>query len=331
MMRPFFNVLLSLGVALSVGCGDADHSSDKHGEQPGKGDSHSGHVSGEGHSHVAPHGGIVKTVGQNHVELTFDAKNGTITFYILGDNEQIAYPIDAQPMKIQVKRTDQQNFDDFIAVELAPIPQDGDPKGKTSRFAGTHADLIGAKAFEATLHPKIDGKSHRTVFQVDPSSFSEVFLCPMRCEKDKVYAKAGKCPVCKMQMKHPQSAHADHSAKHGGLLFMASNNWHHIEGVLPKADEFRLYLYNDHTKPISAKPFAEGSFIEVMRVDAERKALGDPVKVPFVSAPDGAYLRAAIPAGMTLPIDVTVRLKFEGKDRPDLYNFTFDDVSKFVE
>ena len=329
MVRPIL-VLMSVPlIVFTVGCGNSEnaHENDSR-TAPPTGDGHKG---GEGHSHIAPHGGIVKTVGQNHVELTFDAKNGTITFYVLGDNEQEAYPVDAQPMKIQVKRTDHEDFGDFIAVSLDPIPQEGEPKGKTSRFAGSHADLNGAKACEVALHPKIDGTAFRVVFQVDPTSFAEVFLCPMRCEKDKVYMKAGNCPVCAMKLKHPQSAHADHSPKRGGQLFMASNSWHHLEGVLPKADEFRLYLYNDHTKPISAKPFAEGSYIEATRVDAERKALGDPVKVPFTVAPDGAYLLAAIPGELNLPIDITVRLKFEGKDRPDLYNFTFDKVSTFVD
>ncbi len=27
------------------------------------------------------------------------------------------------------------------------------------------------------------------------------YQCPMKCEGDKTYAKAGKCPVCKMDLK----------------------------------------------------------------------------------------------------------------------------------
>ena len=26
------------------------------------------------------------------------------------------------------------------------------------------------------------------------------YQCPMKCEEDKIYAKAGKCPVCKMNL-----------------------------------------------------------------------------------------------------------------------------------
>ena len=85
MVRPIL-VLMSVPlIVFTVGCGNSEHAHEK---DSGPAAPHAdGHKGGEGHSHIAPHGGIVKTVGQNHVELTFDATNGTITFYMLGDNE----------------------------------------------------------------------------------------------------------------------------------------------------------------------------------------------------------------------------------------------------
>jgi hypothetical protein len=38
-------------------------------------------------------------------------------------------------------------------------------------------------------------------------------------------------------------AHGDHNSKHGGMLFMAPNGFHHIEGTFDDAREFGLYLY----------------------------------------------------------------------------------------
>lgn len=37
-----------------------------------------------------------------------------------------------------------------------------------------------------------------TVNQSDTASVS--YYCPMKCEKDKVYAEPGQCPVCKMDL-----------------------------------------------------------------------------------------------------------------------------------
>ena len=122
-----------------------------------------------------------------------------------------------------------------------------------------------------------------------------------------------------------------HVAPHGGMLFMAPNGWHHLEGVLVTGSEFRLYLYNNFTKPIRADRFADGSSAEVVQVDQERNEIGQPVKVPLMAAIHGTYLKATIPEEMRLPLDVAVRLKFEAQDRLHLFNFTFDQVSEFVE
>ncbi|CAG4990517.1 hypothetical protein DYBT9275_00546 [Dyadobacter sp. CECT 9275] len=35
------------------------------------------------------------------------------------------------------------------------------------------------------------------------------FACPMRCEGDKTYAEAGKCPVCKMELQEVALAETD--------------------------------------------------------------------------------------------------------------------------
>lgn len=42
------------------------------------------------------------------------------------------------------------------------------------------------------------------------------FQCPMKCEKEKVYTKAGSCPICKMDLKEvkvtaTQDSHEGHN------------------------------------------------------------------------------------------------------------------------
>ena len=61
---------------------------------------------------------------------------------------------------------------------------------------------------------------------------------------------------------------------------MAADNWHHVEEVLASPTEFRLYLYDNFTKPISADGY-EGT-AEVARLDANGNELGKPVKLPSI-------------------------------------------------
>ncbi len=304
---------------LQTGCGTGAKSIDKGRSAAPDGPKVNPNESG-GHSHEAQHGGIVQAVGDFHLELVHDTKNGELSLYVMGSDENTAHSIEANPFKLQAKLEGREKL---VEVEVNPIPLHGEAKGKSSRFAGTAAELIQAKAFEVVVRVPIEGKIYRTAFQFAPAGRLPVYVCAMDCERGKVYYKPGKCPVCKMDLLEPQSAHADHSPKHGGQFFMAPDRWHHIEGVVMAGRELHVYFYNNFTKPISAQLFLDGSFIEVVKLDADKREIGKPMRIAFDKVGDG-FLQATLPEEYSFPLGVNARIKFEGQEKPTLFNFTFE-------
>lgn len=335
LMRILESVIALSALAILTSCGGGgkivDHKGHPGPHEHGKGaeapenPSVASKHSSAGHTHQAQHGGIVQTIGDYHVELVHDPINGEIAAYVLGNDEKTALPIEARLLEAQVKPDGE---DQFVKVDMNPIPLKGEAKGKSSRFAGTEARLKGAKtSFEAVLRIPIGGKIHRAAFQVVPGAQPKVYVCPMDCENSKAYYQPGNCPVCKMALSEPTGAHADHSPKHGGVFFMAPNNWHHLEGVMPNEREFRLYVYNNFTKPISPKQFLEGSSLEITNLDANNVEIGGNAKVTLSAAHDDSHLVAIMPANIRFPVSVRARIKLGGKDRPDLFDFTFEGPS----
>ena len=95
-----------------------------------------------------------------------------------------------------------------------------------------------------------------------------------------------------------------------------------------QSGELRIYLYNNFTKPISAKPYVDGTYAEVVGLNPQKEAMGDPVRLTFGLAPDGSYLTTSIPKEVKFPLSVTAWVKFD-RTRADLFNFTFERVSDF--
>jgi hypothetical protein len=124
-------------------------------------------------------------------------------------------------------------------------------------------------------------------------------------------------------------AHGNHNPQHGGQFFMAPDNWHHLEGVHPSSRVFRLYLYDDYGRPLSATPLdkvqarvvTKETFDPATRKTTEIRA--------FALKPAGnrTYLEARIdpPA---LPAEMTAKVRF-ANDQPEYrFDFTFASFSK---
>jgi len=98
--------------------------------------------------------------------------------------------------------------------------------------------------------------------------------------------------------------HGDHNPRHGGLLFMAPDGFHHLEGALGPDGRFRLYFYDDFTRPLPAGGFRA-------RVD-ERE---------LQPSEDGASLTLATAEARADTLELAVHVRFPGSEREEQFDF----------
>jgi len=149
------------------------------------------------------------------------------------------------------------------------------------------------------------------------------YVCPMACEGEKTYPTQQKCPECRMDLQDVNS-HQDHSAKHGGTFFMAADKKHHLEGTISKTKEFRIYFYDEFTKPLPAEKYSAKGTAWTGGKDAETA-----LKMTPVASKD--YLTAQVDASVSFPVRVKVFIDFKNGMDPQVFDFDFAEPSKEPE
>ncbi len=141
------------------------------------------------------------------------------------------------------------------------------------------------------------------------------YSCPMRCESNRAYAVPGRCPVCGMKLSH-QKSHQDHDPRHGGQFFMAPDQTHHLEGALSPDGQFKLYFYDEFTRPISPAGFRITS--AWARTSAAAQALS------LRLAPDATCLASKVDRPASRPLAISIAIDFHDGAGPQPFDFDFN-------
>ena len=176
------------------------------------------------------------------------------------------------------------------------------------------------------------GKCRICTRDLIPNTMALTFTCTGHPEINQL--EPGECENGKpMVRKYTARSHGDHNPKHGGVFFMASDTWHHIEGTYPAAGRLRVYLYDDFTKPLPAAQArgVKGRIVTKEVFNPATKTTRELASAPLVlvasGTASGSYLEAKIEP-MTLPAQITAKIAFKPGDKENRFDFTFAALSK---
>jgi hypothetical protein len=179
-------------------------------------------------------------------------------------------------------------------------------------------------AVVAEDHPGVCPIDRRDLIQV---TMAVTFTCAGHPEINQI--EPGICPDGKARIKtRTLRPHGNHNPQYGGQFFMAPDNTHHLEGVLPRARLFRLYLYDDYARPLPADRMkaVKARVVTKETFDTATRTTREIAAFPLVRAGRG-YLEARVDTA-TLPAQLSAKVKFKS-DAPEYrFDFTFSELSK---
>ena len=231
-------------------------------------------------------------------------------------------------------------------------------------FAAVAAAQLPAISWTCPMHPDVvdDKKGACGICGMDLEAVRlvTVYTCPVHAVIEQ--AKPGSCRICsrdlvqktaaltftctgnreisqlepgtcadgsKMIPKYTARAHGDHNPKHGGIFFMAPDNWHHIEGTYPVAGRFRVYVYDDFSKPlnISEARKVRGRVVTKEVFDSKTGTTRELMSAPLVLARNGSFFEARIEP-LALPAKMTAKIAFRSGDKESRFDFAFPSYSR---
>jgi hypothetical protein len=169
------------------------------------------------------------------------------------------------------------------------------------------------------------GKCRRDGRDLVQVTLSEFWTCAD--SSDKRLLEPGRCgDGSARKIGYELRAHGDHNPRHGGQFFMATDAWHHVEGTYPQNGLFRVFFYDNFTKPLTLRGKGIAGSV-VIRDDKDKEIASAPLAI----GKNGSTMEARIPAAnAALPLRATVKLKFSDKIPEQPFDFQFNEYSKDV-
>jgi len=140
----------------------------------------------------------------------------------------------------------------------------------------------------------------------------------------------GSCPDgSAMIVRRTLRPHGNHNPQHGGQFFMAPDNWHHLEGTYPRDRVFRLYVYDDYARALSAADLKRVQARVVTRetFDPATRKTTEITSFPLRVSGNGAYLEARIDA-VKLPAEMTAKVTIKPGAPEHRFDFTFRRITR---
>jgi hypothetical protein len=183
----------------------------------------------------------------------------------------------------------------------------------------TRLDTVWTCPVHAAIHDSKPGKCPIDGRQLIQLTMAISWTCP---GSDKQETAPGTCTNgAPMVKKYAPRPHGNHNPQHGGQFFMASDNWHHLEGTYLPTGVFRMHLYDDYTKPL---PLAQLRNISATVVVKDQRT-GEEKIVPLTRS--GQYLQGTV-GKLPFPAVMYAKVKFKPDTPDNRFDFTFDSYSK---
>jgi hypothetical protein len=114
------------------------------------------------HAEQGPHGGALAEWGEEkyHAEFTVDHPKKQATVYILDGTAKKPSPIPAETITLTLT-----NVKPTVQFTLKADPQEGDPKGSSSRFIGTHDQLGVEMEYEGEISGRVGDTPYVGAFE----------------------------------------------------------------------------------------------------------------------------------------------------------------------